>query len=248
MIDHQHGVGEPVQRAPEEIGAEVEASAPGPVPREKLDAEERRVKEVVLRMGGLVESQIREAAQALVQHDSDRAAAVMDRDGTVNDMAREATDLIAVTIATQQPVARDLRYLLTFDHVALEIERIGDHAANVAKYARRLAPFPALGEYLDVPAMAELAAAGLCAVLDALVAIDAARAREVAAGDDEIDRLYHRTFAETLALMRADPANVDRGAALLVVAHEIERVGDRVTNIAEDIVYLTTGEIEDLNP
>lgn len=248
MIDHEHGVREPAPRAIAEITAEIGAPAPGSVPREKLDAEQRQVKDLVLHMGGLVEGQIREAARALVQHDADRAYAVMGRDREVNEMAREVTDLVAMTIATQQPVARDLRSLLTFDHVALEIERIGDHAANVAKYAGRLAPLPELDGFLDVPAMAELAASGLCAVLGALVDTDTVQAREVAAGDDEIDRLYHRTFAKTLGLMQADPANVDSGAALLVAAHEVERVGDRVTNIAEDIVFLATGEVEDLNP
>jgi phosphate transport system protein len=260
MINHSHGKGESAPRASGEIGAGAESASPGPVPgqkplprqdpppRHKLDAEEQQVMDLVLRMGGLVERQIRGAAQALVEHDADRASAVIARDQEVNEAARQATELVVVTIATQQPVARDLRYLLTFDHLALEIERIGDHAANMAKYARRLAPGPELEGYLDLPAMAELAASGLCAALDALLAIDVVGARQVAAGDDEIDRLHHRTFARVLALMQADPANVDRGAALLVAAHELERVGDRVTNIAEDIVYLTTGQVEDLNP
>ncbi len=96
--------------------------------------------------------------------------------------------------------------------------------------------------------MAELAAQLVHGVLRALVDVDQAEARRVAAGDDEVDELYHRTFDEVLDLMRADPDNVDRGARLLFAAHYLERIGDRVTNIAEDVVFLATGEIEDLNP
>jgi phosphate transport system protein len=96
--------------------------------------------------------------------------------------------------------------------------------------------------------MGELGAELVHGILRALVDVDQDKAREVAAGDDAIDALYHRTFDEVLELMRADPANVDRGARILFAAHYLERIGDRVTNIAEDVVFLATGEIEDLNP
>jgi phosphate transport system protein len=96
--------------------------------------------------------------------------------------------------------------------------------------------------------MGELAATLVGDILRALVDVDVVRAREVAARDDEVDRLYHRTFDEVVALMRADPGNVDRGTRILFAAHYIERIGDRVTNIAEDVVFLASGEIEDLNP
>jgi phosphate transport system protein len=166
----------------------------------------------------------------------------------VNEVQRHISSLIAMTIATQQPVARDLRFLLSLDHVTYELERIGDHAGSVAKQARKLAPEPPLKQYVDLPAMGELAAQLVHGVLRALVDIDLRMAREVAVRDDEIDRLYHKTFDEVLALMRTDPANVDRGTRLLFAAHYLERIGDRVTNIAEDVVFLATGEIEDLNP
>ena len=169
-------------------------------------------------------------------------------DVRITEAQRHASTLIARTIATQAPVARDLRFLLSLDHVTYELERIGDHAASVAKQVRKLAPEPPLKEYVDLPAMGEIAASLVHGILRALVDIDQVAAREVAARDDEIDALYHKTFAEVVDLMRASPDNVERGTRILFAAHYIERIGDRVTNIAEDVVFLASGEVEDLNP
>ncbi len=217
-------------------------------PREPLDHELRMIKDAVLRMGSLVEEQIRRALDALVGHDAEAALAVILDDGRINEAQQSASGLITVTIATQQPVARDLRFLLALDHVTYELERIGDHAAAVAKQARKMAPYPPLKQYVDLPRMGELAAELVRGIIRALVDIDTAEARQVAARDDEIDHLYRRVVDEVLDLMRADPANVDRGVAILFAAHALERIGDRVTNIAEDIVFLVSGQIEDLNP
>jgi phosphate transport system protein len=230
-------------------------SVPGAVPlsgpahrRETLDLEMREIKDDVLRMGSFVEESIRAAIAALAGHDSDAALAVIVSDRRINEMQREVSGLITRTIATQSPVARDLRFLLALDHVGYELERMGDHAASVAKQVRKLAPEPPLAHYVDLPAMGELAATLVGAILRALVDVDVDAARSVAARDDEIDALYHRTFDEVVALMRADPENVDRGTRILFAAHYLERIGDRVTNIAEDVVFLASGEIEDLNP
>ncbi len=216
--------------------------------RPSLDREQREIKDNVLRMGSIVEDQIRAALRSLVDHDAEAAMAVIVGDARVNEVQRHISSLIAMTIATQQPVARDLRFLLALDHVTYKLERIGDHAGSVAKQARKLAPEPPLKQYVDLPAMGELAAQQVHGVLRALVDIDLRLAREVAVRDDEMDRLYHKTFDEVLELMRTDPGNVDRGTRLLFAAHYLERIGDRVTNIAEDVVFLATGEIEDLNP
>jgi phosphate transport system protein len=216
--------------------------------REPLDREQREIKLNVLRMGALVEDAIRAAIASLVNHDPDAALAVIVGDGRINEAQRAVSTQIARTIATQQPVARDLRFLLSLDHVTYELERIGDHASSVAKQARKLAPEPPLKEYVDLPRMGELGAELVHGILRALVDIDEHQARAVAAGDDEIDTLYHATFAELIELMRADPDNVERGARILLAAHYLERIGDRVTNIAEDVVFLASGEVEDLNP
>ena len=216
--------------------------------RENLDRELRESKDDILRMGSYVEDSIRAAIGALVAHDADAATNVIIGDGRINEMQREISALITRTIATQQPVARDLRFLLSLDHVSYELERMGDHAASVAKQVRKLAPYPPLKRYVDLPAMGELAAQLVGGILRALVDVDVDAARSVAARDDEIDTLYHRTFDEVVELMRADPDNVERGTRILFASHYIERIGDRVTNIAEDVVFLASGEIEDLNP
>ncbi len=216
--------------------------------RDALDREQERIKDAVLRMGNLVETAIRSASRALEAHDAELALEVIRGDTAINEAQSSVTRFIATTIATQSPVARDLRYLLTLDHVLYELERIGDHAASVAKQVLKLAPEPPLAEYVHLPAMAELGAQLVHGVLRALVDADALAAREVAVKDDEIDRLYHATFDEVVELMRADPANVERGTRIIIASHYLERIGDRSTNIAEDIVYLETGDVEDLNP
>jgi len=229
--------------------AALDASRPAPIARrEALDRGEREVKDQVLRMASLVEQQIRAAIEALTSRDVELAARVISGDAKVNDAQRDASALITTTIATQQPVARDLRFLLSLDRVTYELERIGDHAGDVAKQARKLADVPVLRPTSDVAAMGRIAAELVRGIAEALIDIDEALAREVAAGDDEIDHLYHRVFGEVVELMRADPANVERGTRVLFAAHDFERIGDRVTNIAEDVVYLATGQVEDLNP
>jgi phosphate transport system protein len=230
-------------------GASGEGARPAhPAPREALDREEQLIRDSVLRMGALVEAAIREASRALTTHNADLALDVIKGDAIINEAQRGVSRLIAVTIATQQPVARDLRYLLTLDHVTYELERIGDHASSLAKQALKLAPEPPLEGYVHLPEMAELGAQLVHGVLRALVDADAVGARQIAVDDDEIDRLYHATFDEVLDLMRGSPANVERGTRIIIASHYLERIGDRATNIAEDVVYLVTGDVEDLNP
>ncbi|HVL54019.1 MAG TPA: phosphate signaling complex protein PhoU [Vitreimonas sp.] len=216
--------------------------------RAAFDREMQEVKDNVLRMGTLVEDAIRAAIDSLVRHDAEAATAVIMADAAINEVQRKISSMITATIATQAPVARDLRFLLTLDHVSYELERMGDHAASVAKQARKLAPFPPFARYVDLPKMGEAAAQLVHGILRALVDVDEVRAREVAALDDEVDHLYHRIFDEVLELMRENPDNVDRGARVLFAAYYLERIGDRSTNIAEDVVFLVTGDIEDLNP
>ncbi len=220
---------------------------PRPFTRDALEAEEREIKDGILRMGSLVAERIIAAIVALEHHDADAATAVIENDRDINALEHEVSSLITRTIATQQPVARDLRFLLTLDHVAYDLERMGDYASSVAKQARKLAPHPPVKDYVHLPEMGRLAATLVRDVLEAVVEIDADRARVVAERDDDVDELYHTIFAEALELMRADPANVDPGMRIVFAAHYLERVGDRVTNIAEDVVFLATGEVTELN-
>jgi len=236
---------------PEPIGdrlAAIPTTSERHPPREGLDRSLREIKDGVLRMGGLAEHQIRDAIDALVAHDAEAALRVIKADRAVNDQQRQLTEMITTTIATQGPVARDLRFLLSIDHVVYELERIADHAASVAKQARLLAPEPPLKDYVDLPRMGRLAADLVHGILRALVDIDADLARRVAGTDDDIDEIYHRIFDEVVQLMQADPGAVERGARIILASHYVERIGDRVTNIAEDIVFLASGQVEDLNP
>ena len=219
-----------------------------PPSRVALDRDERLVKDGILRMGSLVEAQIRDAIRAIVDRDADLAARVIAEDDRVNEAQHEITDNVVMTIATQSPVARDLRFLMALDHVAFELERIGDHASGIAKQARWLFEEPPIREIRDMATIGNLAADQVRGVVSALIDIDDQLARTVAARDDEIDHGYRTVFAQIIDLMRADPATVAQGTRVILAAHWIERIGDRVTNIAEDVVYLATGKVEDLNP
>jgi phosphate transport system protein len=232
-------------------GAGTAAAASPPIPahvdRPSLDREMRDVKDSIIRLGSSVQESLVRAIDSLVRHDAEAALAVIRDDARLNAMRGEVEDLIILTIATQGPVARDLRYLLMLDHVAGELERMGDYAANVSKQARKLAPEPPLKEYVHLPELGRLAADGVGRITRALIDLDPDEARAVAATDDEIDRLYHAIVDEVKELMAADGANVERGLRIVFAAHYLERVGDRMTNIAEDVVFLATGHTEDLN-
>jgi phosphate transport system protein len=236
-----------IVEASREAGTPLRVDAVHPT-RSNYDRDVAEIKDNVLRMGAMVESQIHAAIGALVTHDPDAALEVIVNDRQINEVQRKATAMIAATIATQQPVARDLRYLLTLDHVSYELERMGDHASSVAKQARKLAPYAPLKDYVELPRLGELTADLVHGIIRALVDVDEIKAREVAVMDDQVDDLYHQIFDEVLRLMREDPANVEPGTRILFASHYLERIGDRVTNIAEDIVFLSSGEVEDLNP
>jgi phosphate transport system protein len=240
-----------VDRQVEEILRTVEGDLPEPtiqLPRRPLDREERIIKDILLRMGSLIEERIRFTVEALETHDDAKALFVIESDREINALQVAAMDHIVLTIATQQPVARDLRFLLALDRIGSELERIGDMVANVAKRARELAPEPPLDGHLAIPEMGRIAAQFLADTMRALVDNDAAAAREVATHDDDIDVLYHRMVDRLTELAKASPDNVERAMRLLVAARYMERVGDHITNIAEDVVFVSSGEREDLNP
>ena len=219
--------------------------------RDVFSREMQQVRAGVIRMGELVSSAIDAAVSALSSMDLQAARAVITRDRQINLAQTELSSLVITTIATQAPVAGDLRFLISLSHVSYELERIGDHAAGVARETIRLLTrdtdaLPAVNAGLD--RLGELASGTLHGVLLALSDLDEEAARRVAAEDDEMDREYHAFFSRTLEGMRRDPLWVDSGAHLLFAAKNLERIGDRVTNIAEDVVFLATGETEDLNP
>jgi phosphate transport system protein len=240
-----------LDRGVEEILRSVEGDIPEPIvplPRRELDLEERSVKDILVRMGSLIEERIRLTVEALETHDDAKALSVIEGDAQINALQIRVMDLVVLAIATQAPVARDLRFLLALDRISYELERVGDSIANVAKRARELAPEPPLDGHVGVPEMGRLAASFLAETMRAMTDADAAAAREVATRDDEIDAYYHRAVDRLIELAKADPDNVERAMRLLIAARYMERVGDHITNIAEDVVFLSSGQREDLNP
>ncbi|RPH36420.1 MAG: phosphate signaling complex protein PhoU [Chloroflexi bacterium] len=215
--------------------------------RATLDSELRMVKDDVLRLGALVDRALERAGRAVAERDPELADKVRWDDAEVNDLQRRVSNEITVTLATQQPMARDLRELLTLYHAAVELERMGDYAVNIAKLAQQLASEPEIPMFSQIPIMERLCRSQLRAAMRALVDVSEADARAVAANDDELDRLYDAVYRGAMEFMQADPSRVPQATHLIFIAHHLERLGDRVTNIGEDVVYLATGQIEDLN-
>lgn len=219
-----------------------------PVAREAFNRELELLRESLLRMAGLVESQIDDALTALRTFDRAGADRVRMNDQAINEVFRQIREQVFQVVATQQPVARDLRTLMGVQYIATELERIGDYAVRIARWTSTLASLPHEPLRAEFGLMGELASQQVRDILDALIEEDPARAREVAAKDDEIDRLYHRVFD---ALIEEMPAGTDsedalRAVTLIQVAHSLERIGDRVTNVAEDIVFLDSGQVVEL--
>ena len=215
--------------------------------RDAYHQELREVEEAVVRMATLVEDEIARAMHALAQRDTQLASDVLAGDGAVNDLQRGIRNRCISIMARQAPVARDLRELITMQLVINELERMGDHAVGIAKQTTRIAGFdlPPLASALTE--MAQLARQQVRDVIQAFVDINVQAARDICARDDAIDHLYRQTFSELLERMTYDPAAIQVYTSLMFAAHDLEGIGDRVTNIGEDIIYMVTGEIEELN-
>jgi phosphate transport system protein len=214
--------------------------------RPSLDSEQRHVRDLVLEMGEMVDVAIAHATRALLDRNVEMASQVITGDSNVNARQAEVHEHCLSVILTQAPVARDLREILGFLHMSDELERMGDHCVNVARIARNLADLPPLGAHVDLAVLSRTCAAQVRDMLNALVARDIDRAREIAARDDRVDRIYHRIVDDILQLMVADSRNVYAGTQLILVAMNLERIADRVTNLAEDLVFLETGNVEEL--
>jgi phosphate transport system protein len=214
--------------------------------RSILQDEMDRMREMVLELGRRVDEAIGRATHGLVERDVEMCARVIAEDHHINELQREIRELSFTAVLTQAPVARDLREILGFQHMAAELERMGDHCVSIAKIGRSLADLPEIKPTVDLLAIAQLTSEQLRNMLSALVARDTDAARLVAAKDDRIDRMYHRVFDDLVACMVEESSNVYAATNLIMVAHHLERVADRVTNLAEDLVFLETGSIEEL--
>jgi phosphate transport system protein len=205
------------------------------------------VKDDVLRLGALVESALERAGRALIERDVALADQVRWDDAEVNDLQRRVNQEVTTAMALQQPMARDLRELLALYHAAAELERMGDYAVNIAKLAQQLAAEPEAPMLPQLPQMSSLCREQLRDAMRALVDVSEEAARAVCARDDELDAMYNAAYEDSMALMSANPDRVRQLTHMLFAAHHLERLGDRVTNIGEDVVYVATGQVEDLN-
>ncbi len=228
-------------------GPSPDRSPPQRAVRAQFEQDLDAVKDDVLRLGAMVESQLERAGVALLSRDVDLADDVRWADADVNELQRAINAAIAAVIATQAPVARDVRELLALYHAAAELERMGDYATNVAKLAQQLASEPETPIFRQIRQMEQLCREQLRAAMRALVDVSEEEARAMCARDAEIDALYDSAYHDAVALMGVAPERVHQATHMLFIAHHLERLGDRVTNIGEDVVYLVTGRVEDLN-
>ncbi|HEX6487768.1 MAG TPA: phosphate signaling complex protein PhoU [Candidatus Dormibacteraeota bacterium] len=216
--------------------------------RELFERELVTLRETLLEMGSKVESQIADAATAMQKRDSQLADRVRNDDRLLNELFVRIREEALVTIARQQPVARDLRLLMGFVYIASELERIGDYAVRIARMTSTLVQLPTVPMRAEFGLMAHLAIRQVHDILDALIEMDEQVAQQVAGRDDEIDRLYHRLFEDLVHEMAlADDSDQTLAlTTLILIAHNLERIADRVTNVAEDIVFLETGQVVEL--
>jgi len=206
----------------------------------------REIQNDVLAMGSMVEKAINRSIEALKERDLDKAQKVIAEDLKVNKKRFTIEEKCVQLIATQQPMAGDLRAIICVLNIITEIERIGDHAEGIAKIVVMIGDEPPLKPLIDIPRMAEKAIDMLHRSLDALVNKDADAAKQIVTEDNEVDDLYDQVFRELLTFMAEDPKTITRATRLIWVAHNLERSADRVTNICERVVYMVTGKMEEL--
>ncbi len=199
----------------------------------------------ILRMGSLVEDQIRQSVRALKDRNMALAHQIIETDGRVNELRYKIENDSLATIARQQPAARDLRHILSAIHMASELERIGDHAVGICNISLRLGEGPLIKPLIDIPRMQEIVCEMLHAALDAYIRTDSALAQTVATRDDDVDGLYNQVLRELLTFMVKDTKVVNGATYLQWVAHNLERIGDRITNMCERVIFTATGELGD---
>lgn len=208
-----------------------------------FEEELTRLKERILKMGALVETQIAASIKALVERDTALAKQTIQNDHLVNAMDVEIDEDCIRLLALYQPAARDLRFITTAMKITTDLERMSDLAEDICERSIELAEEPLLKPYIDLPRMAEAAQKMVREALDAFVNKDAALARRVCAEDEFIDDLTQQIFRELLSYMTENPATITRAIRISFVSKYIERIGDHATNIAEMVVYLVEGKI-----
>lgn len=215
--------------------------------RAHFDQGLRGLQDELLRMGSMVNTAISQSIQALAERDTARARQIIADDAQINALRFEIEERCTTVIATQQPTAVDLRAVIAAMNIVSDLERMADHAAGIAKVVVRMGSEPLLKPLIDIPRMADECRNMITRSLDAYVARDVETARATAERDDIVDDLYQQVFRELLSFMLEDPKTTSRALFLLFVAHNLERIGDRAVNIAERVIFLTSGKMKELN-
>ncbi len=206
--------------------------------RQHFEAELAALRNQLLRMGGLVEERVHRAVRSLVERREEEAQRIIATDDQVNELQMDIDDRCLRLLATQAPLAGDLRLITSAMKINADLERVGDQAVNVAENALALIPQPPLKPLIDIPRMAEVAEKMIRDALDAFVKRDVALARDVLGRDDEVDDLKDQVFRELLTYMMADPGTIQRALALILISRNLERIADHATNIAEDVIFI----------
>ncbi len=206
----------------------------------------RDIQDEILVMGSMVSKAISRSIEALKNRDLNLAQQIITDDKKINQKRFEIEEKCVELIATQQPMASDLRIILAVLNIVSEVERIGDYAEGIAKIAIMIGDEPPLKPLIDIPRMAEQTVDMLHRSLDAFVNRDAEAARKISTEDDIVDHLYEQVFRELLTFMAEDPKTITRATRLIWVAHNLERAADRVTNICERVVFVVTGKMEEI--
>jgi phosphate transport system protein len=215
--------------------------------RQVFQEQIRELLEDLLEMGQMVADSIDFSIQALAKQDEELAQWVIDYDDEINAFQYDIDEKCLVLIATQQPMAGDLRAILSVSNIAAELERIGDYTEGIARLAIKLAGRPLLKPLIDIPRMADEGRRMLMASLEAFARQDVESAAEIGDADDVVDALYDQVYRELLVYMMEDPRTITQATYLLWVAHNLERIADRTTNIAERVIFLESGRVVDLN-
>jgi len=214
--------------------------------RKTFETEIQQVKDNVLILGSMVEQAVLNSVDALKKRDIKAAEKIFAEDKEINKKRFEIENQLMVLIATQQPMARDLRVLASTLEIISELERMGDYAKGISNINLRMGDAPLLKPLIDVPRMANKGVDMLHRALTAFVNEDVEVAKNLPVEDDEVDALYNQVYRELMTFVIADPKTIERANWLLWVAHNLERFADRVTNICERTVFIVTGEMSEI--
>lgn len=208
-----------------------------------FEEEMDRLKESLVRMAGLAEEQVATAVESLLGRDMERAMTVVTMDGDMDQLELAVDEQVISLLALQQPMARDLRFITMAMKIGNDLERVGDHAVNIADAVEHIVDAPPLPRLPELEEMTGLATDMLADALDSFVRADAELARTIGERDDRVDELHENVFRIVLTHMMEDPRKIGGGIDLILVSRNLERIADLATNVAEDVVFMVEGEM-----